>query len=827
MLDFNAWYEQNYPHLTGQGLWLRGGELNTLGPAEYERRAFRICFARMSSPFDCAESLTHKLLYQIASNLPDVFCDLAYLPPLNDAPLFDRDFIPWILGTQTKRGPRDFDCIGFSNAIVQELLNLPTMLSKSGIPLSKKERLADRTVPLIILGGANAANTAWLNTNDPLVDGIFAGDSHPTLRRLLEYCRDAKNQNIDKSELLARLDSVEGFFQPDHIRPVTKARAHDLTTQTAPTNIPVMYIGDQAGRATIPISEGCPCFCSFCAESFQNKPYREISAGAVIEQVGKIKRFTGAADIDLFSFNFNMHEQIIPLLEQVSDIVNHIGLKSQRFDHIAHDNQWLRLLHIFEKTSLTCGLEGISARLRRYLNKNLTENDLHESFGRLLAGPLRQLKVFLIATGLEEEADYREFNELLDFIGGNNLQGEHAPRLIFSVTPLVRFPNTPLEHAPGVSPATYETILRKLQQTITGHGFEFRAAAGGAEAFVSQLLLRADRDDLRAAIVAALRETGFVYYRTIAGKFTNELMSRLKTLGIGVELAPTTGGFLSCGIEPQFLQKAYDHNRLFKEIDFCRGRIGKAGNCLACGACPDAKTRENLTAQKKQFHVSLDALKKRLLFSKENQAPINFWVALSEKARGVSRAYIGAALASALMHTENDLTDLYMGYNESFWELHRGTVWMQGDEGIALLWRAEAATTLSELLKDPRFIANVNNIFHDWGIFKGILEQPPEVREILLESPFTFNPAAYCTARGIKYTLKKTADGRRNYEITPAGLKKKIIRSLCETGSGGDCTKIALAPGEKFDVEPFVKESFVSSYPAEWMRTKITAQFKL
>ena len=37
------------------------------------------------------------------------------------------------LGTQTKRGPMDFDVIALSNAIVQELVNLPALMERSGL----------------------------------------------------------------------------------------------------------------------------------------------------------------------------------------------------------------------------------------------------------------------------------------------------------------------------------------------------------------------------------------------------------------------------------------------------------------------------------------------------------------------------------------------------------------------------------------------------------------------------------------------------------------------------------------------------------------------
>ena len=112
-------------------------------------------------------------------------------------------------------GAADFDLVGFSNSIVQELINLPHFLARSGIPLAKSERLERADVPLLLLGGANALYTSALWGNDPLVDAVFVGESDAAIRRLLEICRDGKAAGLSKRELLARLEEIDGFIQPE------------------------------------------------------------------------------------------------------------------------------------------------------------------------------------------------------------------------------------------------------------------------------------------------------------------------------------------------------------------------------------------------------------------------------------------------------------------------------------------------------------------------------------------------------------------------------------------------------------------------------------
>ena len=80
--DYSSWFEKIYPELSGYGLWLRGGELNTLLPAQFDARPFRVLITRLSTYRDTADSITHALLYQMLSRIDGVFPDLAYLPRL-------------------------------------------------------------------------------------------------------------------------------------------------------------------------------------------------------------------------------------------------------------------------------------------------------------------------------------------------------------------------------------------------------------------------------------------------------------------------------------------------------------------------------------------------------------------------------------------------------------------------------------------------------------------------------------------------------------------------------------------------------------------------
>jgi hypothetical protein len=150
--DYTDWFNSVYPELSAQGAWLRGGELNTLPKQTWEQRPFRVLWTRLSTYYDTGYSFTHQLLYQLSAALPGVYPDLCTLPPRADLERFRQDGLPWLLGSQSKRGPFDFDLIAFSNSIQQELINLPSFLARStrrcsgmGIPRSTRSSSAKTT----------------------------------------------------------------------------------------------------------------------------------------------------------------------------------------------------------------------------------------------------------------------------------------------------------------------------------------------------------------------------------------------------------------------------------------------------------------------------------------------------------------------------------------------------------------------------------------------------------------------------------------------------------------------------------------------------------
>lgn len=826
---YSQWYNGIHPDLTGHGLWLRGNEPNTLDQQEYHRRHCRLLIARLSTFFDTAGSFSHKILYQIAQKDPSIYPDFAFLPPLYDGPVFSRNAVPWLLGTTTKQGPRGFDLIAFSNAIVSELINVPVMLEKSNIPLKKSERLSDPSLPLIILGGSNSLYTSVFFNDEPPVDGIFFGESVGCIARIFSICAEAKKNSLSKAETLSLLESVPGFIQPDKPRKTERVPDASPSLNELLENAPVFYEDGQYGTGNLQISEGCPCFCSFCAESFDHKPYREVTAERCVSGARAMKAGMGLDKIELFSFNFNMHSEFYQILQGLAGLFSGVGLKSQRFDMLARDPDLLPACLAAGKTSITCGLEGISQRLRQYLHKSLPEKALLSSITVVLSSAVRELKVFLIITGLEDRHDLEEFSGLLRFMKDRLSSAPSAPkgpRIIFSATPLVRFPWTPLEFEDAPQPGLLRPIGSAIKGIVEAAGFEFRLSSDVNDYLLSQVLVRSNDPGIYDALVSSVRQSGFVYYRSVPSSFIAKFEDELA--GRGLLVPGLLSGRPAEGVNLPwlFFETGVKREFILKQAEAARAGIDKG---FSVGLPPDTGAAsldsEDVTPGilvRSPYRPS--ALAEKIKKAVASTQKASFLVELNDNCRGIPRAVTSVALASAIMKTEPETVPWYRGFASSFFSSDNGPCWIAGKDILTLLWIQDGFETIERLLNNPEKLAGINQLFKRYGVLKKYQPSIPDRYKLSVQSPYQFLAKGYFARHGLTHILKKSGTGYC-LEMTKQALKKKLVFdcSYSATPEGGTDMNLTVSP--KFNPEEFAKEAFTLDKENRWVRIRMKAEF--
>lgn len=566
----------------------------------FETADFRVLILRLSPFRDVDRSLPHLFLFDaVRRALPKAYIDLAFFPPRHDRERLERASVPLLVGTQSLRPVEDFDLVLISNAYSLELLNLPYLLLRSGVPLLAGQR--DERWPIFLLGGSNAtaAHPIVGEDGDGLVDGIFFGEGEgqvgPLVRVLWEM------EDLPKRERLARAAArVRGLWvagphpQPDTVE---KAVLMEPRAEHLPVDYPLLP-GPEAGTARLQITYGCPAFCTFCFEGYDRRPYREVPLEDVLAVARRLKRVHGCDALELYSFNFNTHRDILTMLFDLSRIFDRVGMKSQRVDILYRTPGLLEAEMAAEKRSFTLGIEGISGRLRAWLHKSLPTEMVEGVLDRLLRERARQIKLFYLLTGYETEADLAEFRGFVRWL--KDLRRRHHPtiRIVFSFGLLVRMPFTPLQFDRlFLDPEEWKPILGPTKSICETNGFEFRLAAPWGEYATSQVLAMGGHWLLEPLLMLA--EQGHHYDEHLTPGCWESLHRWLVEhghwtpdfLGEKGPGYPFAFPFLRSTVSTEFLYRQY--RRAWEGVDegYCLGSEEGPARCLGCGACTDAQRR--------------------------------------------------------------------------------------------------------------------------------------------------------------------------------------------------------------------------------------------
>lgn len=674
MLDdaaqIDAWFASHRSELTGNGNWFLGGEPNTQPGSLSANAAVRVLVARLSSYHDVARGITHSFLYQMACSVTGCYVDMAFFPGDRDEKLFRESGVPLWTGTTSKLPPTGFDLIAISNSVLQELINLPAALEYSGIPLTAAEREKVKS-PLVIVGGSNAYNLSVLHdvNGAGLVDGVVIGDGENTFARLIEIIRDCKD--LPRSELVGRLrSSVEGFYDPssylqkfapdgtlakvypvsDAPFPVKAAKVACIDSKIGFTGGPILYDEDSAGSSHLLMTAGCPSFCSFCKESWEQKPYRERQPEALLENALALKANMGLNELALMSFNATTYSHIFSLVEKLDRLFNRVSIKSQRFDTVVRAPELLDLQFDSGKRTYTCAMEGISQRLRVLLQKNLDQEVLLQGITELVRRNMRQLKVFLILTGYEDQADFSEFSAFLSELKKILHDAGCRAAITFSFACLFRPPHTPMQFAgPRMAYKEFESSLNHLTAMIKKQGFEARISAGPADAFVSEFMAYADRRTAPILIEASISK-GFRYRGEISSamfRFFEDSLEKLKLPLLADRQKSLDTVFpwddIDTGIDRKFLFDNWQMLLNGKEKYSCIGKPWGSGVCAGCGACESADEIKRLNQSGPTLNPGF-----RLAASKKAFAVLVVFE-IPQKWAWCGKNFVMAALARRLM----------------------------------------------------------------------------------------------------------------------------------------------------------------------------------
>jgi len=616
----------------------------------------RILIVRLSPFSDVERSTPHLVLFsECRKALPDAYIDLAFFPGRRDRDILDERSLPRFFGLASGMPPSSFDLVMVSLSFTLELVNLPYLFSNPGLAPSARAREAARDggkgQPIVILGGSSAASACALvgAEGEAMVDGLFFGEGESGsgsagIGAIGELARILAPRDRPARDRLREALAICGFWIPGP----SPARRRITRPHPSPLlDYPVLNSGE-AGTARLQISAGCPGLCSFCLEGWDRRPYRELPLDGILRAARELRRRTGADTLEVAGFNFNTHSRIFELLFELNRIFLRVNFMSQRLDILAASPPMARAELAAGKRSFTLGIEGISRRMRAYYRKGISDEDIDSAFKLLLVAGVRELKLFYIIAGMEEESDLAEFRAFAAALATRRAAAAPGLRIIVSAGYLVRLSSTPLQFAPLCLDETrLAAIAESMRSTCEETSLEFRLAVDFEEYAVEQLLALGGpvvRDWL-----VSLPGRGFCYDGSLSRGTWRSLRSSV------LEGNPLRGGLLaekasdwSPAIrfnDDDTLWAQYEAARSFVDRRACLGSA-----CGDCGACPEGSDRASIASHSASSPPDPAYFERlaRLIAAKSAFSPLLVEAMLPPELAGACPSYLSSWLSRRL-----------------------------------------------------------------------------------------------------------------------------------------------------------------------------------
>jgi radical SAM superfamily enzyme YgiQ (UPF0313 family) len=467
----------------------------------------RVALAFPNTYFVGMSNLGFQTVYRLFNERDTVVCERAFLPGRQELQAQLASGTP-LRSLESGTPVRDFDVLAFSVSFEWDYTNVVSMLRLAGIPVRADART--RHDPLVVIGGA----VTFVNPEPlaPFADVVAAGEGE----MLIPALASAIDAAADRDDLLRRLVQERGFYVPSFYdvhyatdgtiasfepRPSTGAptvvrkAAVKSTERLDPPATSIFTPDTEFGsRFLIEVVRGCANLCRFCWAGYNYLPVRAFPADRILELARAARIHSGRAG--LVSIALCDHPEIERILSGLMDMGYSISPASLRLDDLTETI--VRTLRQSGERSITIAPETGSDRLRRVINKTVTNAEIVDKTELIFASGMENLKLYyMIGLPTETDEDLAAIAELSTQL--RDIMVRHARprgrigRIVASVNPLIPKPGTTYQWLPMEDPAITDRKAKRLRAMVADLDNVYFNIKSERHSFYQALLSLGDR----------------------------------------------------------------------------------------------------------------------------------------------------------------------------------------------------------------------------------------------------------------------------------------------------------------------------------------------
>ncbi len=476
----------------------------------------RVALAFPNTYYVGMSNLGFQTVYRLFNALDDVVCERVFLPPKQELHATVQGGGP--LRTLESQTPvSDFDVFAFSVSFEWDYTNVLTLLRLAGLPINSSERTGRH--PLVVIGGA----ITFLNPEPlaPFADVVAAGEGEALVPDLVSALDGARS----REDLLLDLARRTGFYVPSlyDVRfgddgvprphapkagsgarvPVHKA-AVKLSDSVDPPATSIFTPDTEFGsRFLVEVVRGCANLCRFCWAGYNYLPVRPFNASRILDLAAAARPYADRAG--LVSIALCDHPHIEDILGRLVEMGFSLSPASLRLDDLTAPI--VRLLRAGGERSITIAPETGSDRLRRVINKTVTNEEILDRAELIFASGFETLKLyFMIGLPTETDEDLVAIRDLVLQMRERMLRHArgrgNVGRIVASVNPLIPKPMTAYQWLPMERAAVVERATRRLRALMSGLDNVYCNIKSERQSYYQALLSLGDRRVARAVEIA-------------------------------------------------------------------------------------------------------------------------------------------------------------------------------------------------------------------------------------------------------------------------------------------------------------------------------------